>query len=97
MQPLFDGGCVAGCHDARSFAGGFSLASGASAEHLLGVRSIEEPGLARVKPSDPASSYLLRKLLGTPDIAHQRMPIGEPWPADRIRTVSDWILTGAQP
>ena len=52
--------------------------------------------LPHVKPFDPAGSYLLRKLLGTPDIAGARMPPDAPWPESDLRKLSDWIATGAK-
>ncbi len=63
---------------------------------------LEQPSfssnLPRVIPGDPANSYLLRKLLGTPDIEGYQMPLGETdqWPPENTRMISDWILTGAQ-
>jgi hypothetical protein len=40
---------------------------------------------------------MLRKLLATPGIAGAQMPIGLPLDAASIRTISDWIETGANP
>jgi hypothetical protein len=63
--------------------------------NTVNVGATEEPSLARVKPNDPASSYLLRKLLGTPDIGGARMPIGTAFSAADSQLISDWILEGA--
>lgn len=89
-------GCVRpGCHDSSGASAGLVLDAGSAAGDLIG-RPAAEVDLDRVRSGDPASSYLLRKVLGTPDIVGGRMPIGRVLPADEIRRISDWILGGAQ-
>lgn len=99
IQPIWDDptdGCVRpGCHDGSGASAGLVLDAGNAAGDLIG-RLAAEVDLDRVRPGDPASSYLLRKLLGTPDIVGGRMPIGRVLPAAEIRRISDWILGGAQ-
>jgi hypothetical protein len=99
IQPIWDDptdGCVRpGCHDASSASAGLVLDAANAAGDLIG-RPAAEVELDRVRPGDPASSYLLRKVLGTPDIVGGRMPIGRVLPPDEIRRISDWILGGAQ-
>lgn len=96
VQPQLDAGCAfAGCHDSRSATGALRLFAGASYADLVGVPAIEAPQLRRVRPGDPAASYLLRKLLGTPDIQGAAMPAGGAWPPETVRLVSDWIAGGA--
>jgi hypothetical protein len=100
IQPIWDDptdGCVRpGCHDAAGASAGLVLEAGRAAGDLIGVLAAEVD-LDRVRAGDPASSYLLRKVLGTPDIVGGRMPIGRVLPADEIRRISDWILGGARP
>src|SRR5581483_7882464 len=80
LQPLFSdetpdggppgpGGCVvAGCHDPLTPQAMLDLSDGDSYANLVGVPSTERTPLRRVVAGDPTNSYLLRKLLGTPDI-----------------------------
>ncbi|HEX2573539.1 MAG TPA: Ig-like domain-containing protein [Polyangia bacterium] len=100
VQPIWndatDGCARPGCHDAATASAGLALDANDAARDLIGAPA-GEVDLDRVRPGDPASSYLLRKLLGTPDIVGGRMPIGRVLPPAEIRLISDWILGGAQP
>lgn len=94
-----DGSCLAcqRCHSGTSPAGGLSLEEDQAVAALVGVGASEVP-LPRVQAGDPAISYLLRKLLGTPGIRGTRMPPqGTVWGEAELRRASDWILGGAQP
>ncbi|MSP63456.1 MAG: hypothetical protein EXR72_24550 [Myxococcales bacterium] len=95
---LKDSCALLGCHDDKEMAGGLDLTL-ASAAAALGQPSSRVPSLARVKPGDPAASYLLRKLVGTPDIIGSRMPLGAEsgLPKLQTRLISDWIAGGAKP
>jgi len=75
IQEIFvRNGCTTGqCHGI-SREGGLSLASAsASFSNLVNVASVGNPNVVRVKPRDPANSYLVQKLQGT---AGTRMPQG---------------------
>lgn len=62
---------------------------------LVGVASIEQPQLRRVAPTDPASSYLIRKLEGVAAVGG-RMPLsGPPLEPTTIDTIRQWIAHGA--
>jgi hypothetical protein len=75
---------------------GMELASTAMVQQTaLGVTASEDPSLPRIKGGDPANSYLLRKLLGTPDMVANRMPVGQVLDQATLQIVSDWILEGA--
>ena len=65
---------------------------------LVGVPSIEVPGLLRVEPSNPDDSYLVQKLEGTAAVG-ARMPLGSPNPlnAALIADIRAWIAAGADP
>jgi len=61
----------------------------------VGVASVEMPSLRRVAPSDPANSYLYRKITGA-GITGDRMPQNlPPLPDAQIKLVRDWIRRGA--
>lgn len=86
------------CHTGRNpFAPG-NLTSGASYATLVGVASVERPGLQRVAPGDPENSYLIHKLEGRPSIAGLRMPRGTgPYLTDgQILVIRRWIELGAK-
>jgi len=101
VQPIFDSktaSCNAlGCHSGSMAMAGMDLSTIArSAASLIGVPSSERTEQLRVAPGDSARSYLLHKLLGTPDIAGGQMPLGlMPLPPDQIRVIDDWIAAGA--
>lgn len=90
-----------GCHDGSQPANGFlpgsqDLRDGKAFASLVNVTSQEQPGVVRVKPGDPAASYLIRKLEGTAGITGQRMPLGGPFlDAATIDQVRSWIASGA--
>ena len=93
VQPIFDEHCVI-CHMTGAENGGLALESGRSLAGLVGVPSTES-SLQRVSPGDPASSYLMKKLLGV-ELAvggqGEQMPLGmRPLPAEDISTIEAWI------
>jgi len=50
----------------------------------------------RVKPGDPANSYLIQKLEGAPGISGSRMPFGGPFlDQPTIDLIKAWITSGA--
>lgn len=64
---------------------------------LVGVASIEQPNLMRVKPGDPTNSYVIHKLEGTAGITGARMPFGGPYLSQTtIDQIQSWISAGAQ-
>jgi hypothetical protein len=96
VQPIFDAHCV-GCHPANA---GLDLRAGRSFDSLVDRPSTERPSLVRVRPGDPAASYLYIKLVGPcpgPDCSGSRMPQGGALSAVEIATVRSWILGGALP
>lgn len=89
----------AGCHtgSGATLPGALNLAN-AAASHaaLVGVASVEVPGLQRVAPGAPSDSYLIRKLEGGPGIVGNRMPLaGAPLDQATIDTIRLWITNGA--
>jgi hypothetical protein len=66
---------------------------------LLGVRgggpSEHMLGLPYVTRSDPTKSYLYLKLLGSPGIEGEKMPLGGALPQASIDAIQTWIAQGA--
>jgi hypothetical protein len=76
---------------------GLDLTSGNSYSRLVGVSSVERPGVLRVAAGDPDNSYLVHKLEGRPDIVGVRMPRGTgPFLTDgQMLVIRRWIAQGA--
>lgn len=100
QSSVFTPSCaVSGCHTGPA---GNSLPSGmdlttadASFASLVGVTSLQQPGLMRVAASDPDNSYLVQKIEGTA-ASGSRMPLGAP-ALDQalIDDIREWITDGA--
>jgi len=88
------------CHSnlGRTPAAGLNLIDGVSYQSLVGVPSGAKPGAIRVVPGNPEASYLLNKLVGSPDIVGTRMPRSAgPYLTDgQIRIIRRWIELGAK-
>lgn len=67
-----------GCHSGvgTSLPGVQNLTAGHTFASIVNVSSIEVPSLLRIKPNDPANSYLVQKIEGAPGIVGSRMPLG---------------------
>ena len=90
--------CV-NCHTAvgRTPSAGLDLTAGNSYSRLVGVSSVERPGVLRVAAGDPDNSYLVHKLEGRSDIVGLRMPRGTgPFLTDgQMLVIRRWIAEGA--
>ncbi len=66
------------CHTGvgSSLPGVQNLTAGHTFASIVGVASIEQPSLLRIKPSDAANSYLVQKIEGAAGITGSRMPLG---------------------
>jgi len=90
------------CHDGSQPASGalpgaMDLRSGQSFASLVNVASREQPTVMRVRPGEPANSYVIHKLAGSAGIAGARMPLGGPFlDQATIDSVASWIASGAQ-
>lgn len=88
------------CHTnvGRNPTGGLNLVEGSSYQALVGQPSTGKPGAIRVVPGDPENSYLLKKLMGSSDIAGVRMPRSNgPYLTDgQISIIRRWIQLGAK-
>lgn len=84
------------CHIGGSAPEGLQLDAAHSYNLLVGAPSNEQPSLLRVKPGDPDSSYMVRKIEGAPGISGGQMPLGEtPLPQATIDAIRQWITNGA--
>ncbi len=96
QNEIFTPTCGAiGCHDPLGQQQGLILTAGRAYANSVGRPSTEMPSLLRVAPSDPANSYLYRKIVGA-GITGDRMPQGGPYLTDaQTKLVRDWIRRGA--
>jgi Bacterial Ig-like domain len=84
------------CHEGASAPEGLQLDTAHSYALLVGVASAEQPTVLRVEAGDPDSSYIIRKLQGSPGISGQQMPFGGPYlPQSTIDVIRQWITNGA--
>lgn len=101
VQPLFTFNCaVSGCHAGTQPQQGMNLSAGLAYANIVDVPSVELPGMRRVRPSLPDSSYLIHKVQGTQTSVGgigDRMPLGgAPLTAAEIERIRGWILLGAK-
>lgn len=98
QQNVFTPTCTTtGCHAGAAAPLGLRLEAGVSYAQLVGVPSVEVPGLLRVAPGDPDASYLVQKIEGSAEVG-DRMPLGgPPLPRATIDVIRQWIVDGAQP
>ena len=84
------------CHIGASAPEGLQLDAAHSYNLLVGVPSVEESNLLRVKPGDPDASYLVLKIEGAAGIEGGQMPLGgTPLPQATIAAIRQWITDGA--
>jgi hypothetical protein len=100
IQPIFDAACS--CHLIHPAPEQAFLGKGSSYAALVGVTSTQRPSLLRVKPEDPASSYLFVKIDPGSDSAKLRSgdlmpPRATPLSPDDIDLIRRWIQEGASP
>jgi hypothetical protein len=89
------------CHAGATAPEGLRLDAANSYNLLVGVPSTEVPSIMRVKPGDPANSYIIQKLQGIAAVGAQ-MPDGCPTTqpcltATQIGFIQQWITNGAPP
>jgi hypothetical protein len=85
------------CHSGANAPAGLRLDAANSYALLVGVASVEQPGILRVAPGNPSASYVIQKLEGTAAVG-ERMPAGlPPLPQADINVIRQWIADGAQP
>lgn len=95
---IFDPMCAASCHRGGAAPKGLSLEANKAIKQLVGVGSVEAPGLMRVAPGQPELSYLVIKVVSMdPRRVGSRMPRnGPPWVSSaQVRALRRWIRDGA--
>jgi len=81
----------AGCHTGANAPQGLDMSEEMFAANLVGVKSSAGSWL-RVKPGDPANSYLVKKIRGAAGIKGDRMPRGgKPLAESEIAAIEAWI------
>jgi hypothetical protein len=83
------------CHAGGGAPQGLRLDATNSYALLVGVPSTEVPSILRVKPGDPANSYLIQKLEGHAAVGAQMPFGGPPLPDATIAVIRQWITDGA--
>lgn len=98
VQPIFTSSCaLAGCHTGAAPQQGLNLSSGKAYASIVNVLAKEcTDGRLRVRPKDPANSYVIEKLTNVKLCSGGQMPkVGASLPSTEITTISDWICEGA--
>ena len=98
---IFDNNCAfAGCHAGAGAPKNLDLSEALFKISLTDQNSEEISDFKRVKPGDPANSYLVMKIKGSPGIQGDRMPKGgKPLTAQEIAIIEAWVksLKGLPP
>ena len=82
------------CHAGANPQASLNLDATNSYAMLVGVASTQDPGIQRVNPTNPGTSYLIQKLEGAGASGGQMPPSGAIPQAD-IDTIRQWITAGA--
>jgi hypothetical protein len=107
IQPIYNRSCATSnaCHVGATAGAGLQLTQGVSFGATVNVHSTQQPRLFLVKPGDPDTSYLVRKIEGGPNISGLQMPQGCPGTPlggsvcpsnDEITAIRTWITECAQ-
>jgi len=83
------------CHAGGSAPQGLRLDAANSYAMIVGVPSVEDPSVLRIKPGDPDNSYLVQKIEGVAAVGAQMPFGGPPLPAATIATIRQWVTNGA--
>jgi hypothetical protein len=96
IQPIFTINCaVSNCH-APMVNESLDLREGIAYDQIVGVASVQNPLLQRIRPGVPDSSYLLLKLTDCACYSGLRMPqFGPALSASEQQLLRDWTLAGA--
>src|SRR5262245_11658727 len=83
------------CHAGATAPVGLRLDAANSYALLVGVASVEVPGLQRIRAGNPDTSYLIQKIQGN-NAVDERMPRGGPYlPQATIDIIRQWVANGA--
>jgi len=103
IQPIYNRSCATStaCHIGPTAGAGLQLQQGIAYGATVNVPSTQQPRQILVKPGDPDTSYLLRKVEGAKGISGLQMPQGCPGTplggavcpsADEITAIRTWIM-----
>ncbi|MGF1508579.1 MAG: hypothetical protein ACFB9M_03650 [Myxococcota bacterium] len=85
------------CHSGGAPSTGLDLTFERAFDEMVGVSSLQQPGVLLVAAGDPDNSYLIIKLEGGSRMIGRRMPRGRPArPQGEIDIVRAWIEAGAE-
>jgi mono/diheme cytochrome c family protein len=85
-----------GCHQGANAPQGLRLDAGNSYALLVSVASAEVPGLMRINPGNPDTSYLVQKIQGTAAVGVRMPANGPPYLTQaQIDLVRGWVAAGA--
>ena len=101
IQPILTSNCaLSGCHAGTTPVLGQNLSDGVAYARIVCIASVEVPGMMRVRPSQPDSSYLVHKIQGTQASvggSGGQMPLGgTPLSQSQIDLIRAWIVAGAK-
>lgn len=101
IQPILSSNCAfSGCHAGTAPQQGQNLSAGVAYANVVCVASNERPGMMRVRPFEPDSSYLVHKVQGTHGTvggSGGQMPLGgTPLSPAQISLIRAWITQGAR-
>lgn len=101
IQPILSSNCASsGCHAGTAPQQGQNLSAGLAYANIVCVASNERPGMMRVRPFEPDSSYLVHKIQGTQATVGGfggQMPLGgTPLTVLQISLIRAWITQGAK-
>ncbi len=87
------------CHGQEGKRGGLQLTADVAYDQLVGVAAANQAAAAkgklRVKPGDPAASFVIQKLEGpAADEGSAMPPLGTKLPAETIDLLRRWIAAG---
>jgi hypothetical protein len=83
------------CHAGGAAPKGLRLDAANSYAMIVGVPSVEDSGVLRIKPGDPDNSYLIQKIEGHASVGAQMPFGGPPLPAATINVMRQWVTNGA--
>ena len=96
IQAVVFGPSCSSCHGGANPSEQLDLSDAdTSFAELVGVPSVQQPGVLLVAPNDPDASYLIRKLENDPSIDGNRMPLGSALDPAVIAEIRTWIANGA--
>jgi hypothetical protein len=93
VYTIIDNSCsVSGCHQGKRPPRGLNLERDQFLDSVINIPSQEVPSLKLVDTEDPEKSYLLMKIIESPEIKGSPMPLFAPsLSSEDIQTIQDWI------